>query len=468
MSNSFGPRATKKKQPFFLSGAIVVLIILLVGAIFHLKSSHQHNQVQHVNRHVTGILSVQNWVTPEGLRVYFVPSPELPMVDMQLAFDAGSARDTTLLGLAQLTNTLIGQGSKYKAADEIAEKLESLGAQFSSETRRDLAVMNLRSLTAKRYLDPALDLLKEVLETPSFNDDNITREKARLISEIQSSLEKPDAVAKRAFYLTIYQNHPYANPIQGEEETVARIAAKDIMQFYTQHYNAKNAVLAIVGDLDLEKAQAVAAEISEALPKGAELAALPAVPDLRQSVQYQVEFPSSQTHIMQGAPALRRDDSDYYNLYVGNHILGGGSLVSQLFDKVRERRGLVYDVHSYFLPLREQGPFIIGLQSRNEEVKEALAVVEETLRDFVKNGPSEDELAAAKKNITGSFNLQFSSNRTIVGQLAMLGFYKLPLDYFDTFRDKINDVTKEEIRGAFNKHVHPDSMATVMVGPAPK
>ena len=448
-----------------VSIAALILILSIVGYFYFRTSNHAH--VLHATRHTTGIMAVQNWTTDEGLRVYFMPSPELPMVDMQLAVDAGSVRDTNILGVAYLTNSLLTQGSQDNTTDQLANKLEGLGAQLSNEARRDVAVLNLRSLTAPRFLDPTLALFTGVLQKPLFNDENVNREKKQVISEIQSLLESPDAVAKHAFYMAIYKTHPYANPIHGEMETVAQIIPKDIAQFYTAHYNPENAVLSIVGDLSIERAKEIAETVSKALPEGKKLQALPAVIDQRTAVQLQVAFPSTQTHIMQGAPALRRNDPDYFNLYVGNHILGGGSLVSRLFDKVREQRGLVYDVHSYFLPFREEGPFIIGLQTRNEEVNQALSVVDEALREFIAKGPSAEELSAAKKNITGSFNLQFSSNRTIAAQLAMLGYYELPLDYFKTFSDKINAVTSEQIHKAFEAHVHPDNLITVMVGPPP-
>lgn len=457
---------TLKNNLVTVAIASIIMLIMAVVGYFYFQTAN-HAQVLHdAQHHGTGILGIKNWETKEGLRVYYMPSEELPMVDIQLAVDAGSARDTNLLGLAHLTNVLLTQGSLLNPTETFLQKIEHVGAQFSNETRRDVAVLNLRSLTQPRYLDPAIHLFTEVLEKPLFDEANVSREKQQTLSEIESLFESPDEVAKHSFFITIYKNHPYANPVLGEQETVKNISPNNVAEFYKNHYNPQNAVLAIVGNVSEEKAHDIAAAVSNAMPFGPKAEKLPPVSLLRQAIDLHVTFPSTQTHIMQGAPTLKRSDPDYFNLYIGNHILGGGSLVSLLFDKVREKRGLVYDVHSYFLPLREEGPFIIGLQTRNEEVNQALTVVAETLQDFLKNGPTDEELDAAKKNITGSFNLQFSSNRTIAAQLAMLGYYDLPLNYFETFNANINAVTAKQVHDAFVKHVDPQNFATVMVGPA--
>jgi zinc protease len=154
-------------------------------------------------------------------------------------------------------------------------------------------------------------------------------------------------------------------------------------------------------------------------------------------------------------------------LYVGNHILGGSGLVSRISEQIREKRGLSYSAYSYFNPMRQQGPFIIGLQTRNDQANEALQVARDTLQKFIQDGPTAKELEESRQNITGGFPLRLSSNKKIVGMLALIGFYQLPLDYLDSFSARVEAVTIDDIRTAFSQHLRPQQMVTVLVGDDP-
>ena len=177
------------------------------------------------------------------------------------------------------------------------------------------------------------------------------------------------------------------------------------------------------------------------------------------------DTPSTQTHIYAGQPGMRRLDPDYFPLYVGNHILGGSGLVSLLSEEVREKRGLSYRVYSYFLPMSDLGPFLLGLQTKTSQAAEAQKVLMDTLMRFATEGPTEDELKAAKQNITGGFPLRIASNAKIAQYLASIGFYRLPLDYLDRFNERVEGVSAEQIRGAFQRRVHPNRLAGGIVGP---
>jgi zinc protease len=177
-----------------------------------------------------------------------------------------------------------------------------------------------------------------------------------------------------------------------------------------------------------------------------------------------VDFPSTQTHLLMGQPGMSRKDPDYFTLYVGNYVLGGGGLVSRLADQVREQRGLAYSVYSYFMPMHAQGPFIIGLQTRSDQINEALDVVRDTVSGFVENGPTDAELTAAKRNLTGGFPLRIDSNGKICEYLAVIGFYDLPLSYLDDFPARVEAVNLEDVKDAFRRRVQPGRMVTVTVG----
>jgi zinc protease len=165
-----------------------------------------------------------------------------------------------------------------------------------------------------------------------------------------------------------------------------------------------------------------------------------------------------------GAPGIKRGDADYFSLYVGNYILGGGGFVSRLTEEVREKRGLVYSVYSYFMPMAELGPFQIGLQTKKEQAGDAMKVVNETLAKYIKNGPTEKELKAAKDNLIGGFPMRIDSNGKILDYLSVIGFYKLPLNYLDDFNQQIAKVTTKQIKDAFQRRVKPESFVTVTVG----
>jgi zinc protease len=161
---------------------------------------------------------------------------------------------------------------------------------------------------------------------------------------------------------------------------------------------------------------------------------------------------------------MRRGDPDYLPLYLGNHILGGSGLVSRISDEIREKRGLSYSANSYFSPMAVEGPYLLSLQTKNDSTEEALTVLHATLAQFIAEGPTEAELIAAKKNITGGFALNIDSNKDILGYIAMIGFYALPLDYLDTFIDQINAVSVAQIHDAFKRRIHPDKMVLITVG----
>ena len=417
-----------------------------------------------VNGVAQAMPAIQHWTTENGAGVYFVAAPELPMVDVRMVFAAGSSRDAALPGLAGLTNGLLDQGAAGLSADAIAERLDGLGAQLGSGSLRDMAWVSLRSLNDAEHFDPAFDLMVKVLSQPDFNPQDIDRERERTLVALRHSEQQPDDIAEYHFYADIYGKHPYASRPIGTEASLKRITREDIKAFHDRYYVAANATIAIVGDIDRPGAERLARRLSSALPAGQPAAPLPAVAPLKKASEEHIFHPSTQTHVLMGAPGMDRNDPDFFPLYVGNHILGGSGLVSQLYEEVREKRGLSYSVYSAFMPMQRKGPFILGLQTRNDQLEEALGVLRETLQRFHDQGPTEKELVAAKKNITGGFALRIDSNSKIIEYLAVIGFYGLPLDYLETFNDKVMAVTREQIRDAFQRRVHPDVMATVIVG----
>lgn len=407
---------------------------------------------------------IERWQTAQGAKVYYIQTEGLPMVDIRLSFDAGSSRDAYQFGLASLTSNLLDTGAGPWSADEIAQRFESVGARFSSGISRDTAWLSLRTLTEKKLFDKAVDTLHLILTEPHFAEADFKREKSRTLAGLKHREESPAAQAKIAFYNALYGDHPYAHPSSGMIETVAGFESKDLREFYQQYYVAANAIVVIVGDLNKVQAKQTALRLLSGLPTGEKPSPLPIVTMPTSGQTNNIAFPSSQTHVLVGFPGLYRKDPDYINLYVANHILGGSGLVSILFEEVREKRGLAYSAYSYFMPLLRKGPFMMGLQTRNEQAGRAVQVMQETLANFVKNGPSEKALEAAKKNITGGFVMRFDTNSKLTSYVEMIAFYDLPLDYLDTFQERVNAVTLSSLNEALKRRIKPALLQTITVG----
>ena len=410
------------------------------------------------------IPEIQHWITEQGVRVYFVAAPELPMVDIRVVFDAGSARDGEQPGLAKLTNTLLDSGTAELSVDAVAEAMDSVGAQLGGGALRDMAWLSLRSLSAEEYLNPAVSVMSKLLAQPAFAPDSLERERNRILSVLQEQAQSPGSIAGQAFYQALYGSHPYANLPEGNEDSLKSITQKAIQAFHQRYYVAANAIVAIVGDLDRSAVEALAVKLTSGLSVGTAAEVLPPVPELTEAKLIQIPFPSSQSHVYIGQVGMSRTDPDYFSLYLGNHVLGGSGLVSLLSEKVREERGLSYSVYSYFSPMAQAGPFLMGLQTRNDQTEEAVALMLSTLQDYVKNGPDAEALEAARKNITGGFALGIDNNSKIARYLALLGFYGLPMDYLQSFNSKIEALSLEQVSDAFRRRIDPDRLLTVIVG----
>ena len=407
---------------------------------------------------------IEHWQTMGGSRVYYVHTEGLPMADIQVVFNAGSASDGQQFGLSALTADLLDTGAGKWNADEIAQRFESVGAQFGVSSSMDTTTVSLRTLTDKTLFDKALETMQVILTKPAFNQADFKREQRRTLSGLKQQEESPAALASIAFYNALYGTHPYAHPESGVIKTVSAFKAADIRHFYQKFYVADNTIVVIVGALSKQQAEQTAEQLLAGLPLGKRPETLPDVAMPLKATQQHIEFPSSQTHVLVGLPGSYRKDPDYFNLYVGNHILGGSGLVSKLFDEIREKRGLAYSASSNFMPMLKPGPFLISLQTRNDQTAQALQVLNQTLADFINKGPTEVELTAAKKNITGGFAMRFDTNKELAGYVAMIGFYEMPLDYLDTFQQKTEEVTVASITDAFKRRVNPQLLQTITVG----
>ena len=415
-------------------------------------------------------LPIEQWQTASGARVLFVETRNLPMLDVSVDFPAGASRDSReKSGAAALTVRLMRLGAGGLGEDDISAQLAGVGAQLSARFDTDRGGYGVRTLSSAREREVAIALLALVLQKPAFPEDVLEREKARVLAGIREADSKPRTIADREFKRLVYGDHPYALRASGEADTVAGISRADLQAFYRRHYVAGEAVVSIIGDLSRNEARDIATRLTAGLPRASgALPVLPPVPLLPAAQESRLFHPASQAHIVIGQTGIRRLDPDYVPLWLGNHVLGGGGFSSRLTDEIRQKRGFAYSAYSYFNPLSLEGPFQIGLQTSKAQADEALKVARETLEKFVAEGPTVEELAAAKQNIVGGFPLRIDSNGKIHDYLAIIGFYRLPLTYLEDFPARIEAVTLEEVRDAWRRRIHPERMATVVVGASSK
>ncbi|WP_374681074.1 M16 family metallopeptidase [Accumulibacter sp.] len=404
---------------------------------------------------------IERWQTTAGARVLFVETHALPIVDIQVDFAAGTAHEGAgQAGVASLTRELVELGVAGMDETQLADRMADVGAELAGGVDRDRASLALRTLSMADKRAVALDLLRAILSTPQFPAAVFEREKARSVASLKEALTRPETLAERALWAAMYPSHPYGR--QATAESVAALERAQVLAFHAANYTAPRATLTIVGDLSRAEAEAAAEKLTAALPATPGMTAI-AVPELPRSGEQRIAHPALQAHLLLGLPALKRGDPDFFPLLVGNYSLGGGGFVSRLMKAVRDQRGLAYSVHSYFQPLAQLGPFEIGLQTKKEQAQEALKLTREVLAGFLAQGPSEEELLAAKQNLMGSFPLRLDSNRGILNSVAVIGFYGLALDYLDRYPDNIEKVTLADVKAAFARRVRPQHLVTVIV-----
>jgi zinc protease len=416
-------------------------------------------------------LKIESWTLPNGTRVLFVENHSIPVLDISVEFDAGSRRDPQgKAGTASLTNSMLARGLREASSPvaepamteaQISDAFADTGAQRGGGAGIDRGGATLRTLSSANEREKSVALLARVLAHPGFPENFVARDKARFISSIKEDETKPESIGEKAFWRLLYGSHPYAK--QESPTTVEAITREDLIAFHAAHYVANRAIISMIGDITRAEADAIAQQLTVRLSRGEPLAALPPVPPV-QGQEERIAHPATQAHILIGAPALARGDTDFFPLTVGNYVLGGGGFVSRLMREVREQRGLAYSAYSYFSPLAQPGPFQAGLQTQKEQADEALKVTRSTIAAFLREGPTPQELKAAKDNLIGGFALRIDNNRKILDNVAAIGFYNLPLDYLDTWTAKVAKVSAADIKSAFNRKISPDRLATVVVG----
>lgn len=424
-------------------------------------------------------IPIEHWTQASGVQVFLVSSPVLPMLDVQIDFDAGSRRDPSAqAGLASVSAAMSGKGvladalTQQPALDEnaLGAVWADLGASFGASASADRLSFSLRSLTYPDLLAQATQLAARQLGAPAFPAAIWQRERESLSAALKEADTRPATLAARAFNNAVYGIHPYGQEMT--PATLARISVADMQAFYRTLLPCR-AKVTLVGAVQRAQADALVTQLFSRLTPGSSnagacptLAPVPEVAALTQPLEQHLAFDSAQAHVLLGQPGFKRADADYFALTVGNYILGGGGFVSRLTQEVREQRGLSYSVYSYFAPGLHAGAFTVGLQTRPDQAAQAVQVARDVVRRFVATGPTQAELQAAKDHLMGSFALRVDSNRKLLDNVANMAWNDLPLDYLDHWTQQIDKVTISDIQAALARKLQPDTMVTVILGSA--
>jgi zinc protease len=419
-------------------------------------------------------LPIQHWTQPSGAKVYLVESHGIPMLDVQLDFDAGDRRDPAdKAGLATIVSRMNRKGLAARAGqpaldeNQLSEAWADLGAGLTVSASADRLSFALRTLSYPDLLPQAVALAARQLGEPAFPEAIWTEERARISAAIREANTRPATLASKAFAAAVYGSHPYG--YDTTEASLARISVADMRQFYARFVEPCRARVSLVGDVTRAQADALVRALLARLPQrdAARCEALPPVAEvapLSAPVTRAIAFESAQAHVLIGQPGYKRSDPDFFALTVGNYTLGGGGFVSRLTSEVREKRGLTYSVYSYFAPGLHAGAFTIGLQTRPDQAAQAVEVARAVLAKFVADGPTETELKAAKDNLVGGFALRIDSNAKLLDNVANIAWNNLPLNYLDTWTAQVEKITAADIKAAFARKLQPERMVTVVLG----
>ena len=417
-------------------------------------------------------LPIQKIPLSSGAQLYFVETRGIPMVNIGIDFPGGSVHDAKgKIGVSDFTADLMNKGSRIKGSlqDEakIVDRISDLGAAVSFQSGSELTTVRIKTLSKTEVLNQVVEQVSDMLAFPLFDGKILAREKTLEMSALKDSETKPETILAKQFKKMIYRDHPLAN--MSTTESILKISREDLRQFHQKFYRPGNMKILIVGDVSQEKAIAIANRLVANLPKGTiNLPELPKLEPLAMASSSQREIrianPAQQAHIQLGITAIPRNSPDYFPLLVGNYVLGGGGFVSRLMNEVREKRGLAYSVYSYLNPGKNSGFFSAAMQTKKDQAEESVQLLRKTIQEYVENGPTPEELVAAKSNLINGFPLRIDSNSKLLDNISSIAWHDLPLNTLDEWTNQVNQVTQRDIQIALKKYLDMDRMVTVVVG----
>jgi zinc protease len=399
---------------------------------------------------------------PNGLQLLVVENHELPVLSVSLALPAGSRYEPAgMEGLAGLVAELITKGTRTRTADQIAERIEGVGASLSAGADDDYFTIGTTVLTDHTEL--AFDLLSDVLLNSTFPESELELARTRTLSSLRLEQSQPGSVASRFFSQTLYGRHPYGR--QATETSVKAITPVAVRSYASSRLRPGGGLLVLAGDVTLARARALATRFLGAWRGAAPVAAAPARPPAAKATEILlVHRPgSAQSNIVVGNLAQRPGDPLYYPFVVGNKILGGGA-DARLFLILREQKGWTYGAYSGMSRRRDLGYFSATTEVRTPVTDSALTELMRQLRRIRTEAVADSELTSAKGFLVGSFPLSIETPQQIAGQVTRVKLLGLGPEYLRTYRDRLAAVTALDIRRAARSTIRPDSSVIVVVG----
>jgi zinc protease len=412
---------------------------------------------------VCSALEIERTTLSDGAVLLVSEQHSLPMVTIIVAFDAGARRDPAgKAGLASLTARCLTLGTMAMTAAEFNRKVDFMGSSVTVGASEDFAEAGMTSL--KRYQHDTLALMASVLRAPALRDEDIIRKRGEIVAEIQSAQQEPGYVASVAFRKQLFGDTPYGHPPEGTVDSVDRLTPDDVRDFYAKYYRMGSAVIAVVGDVKANEIKAeLEKELAEPSGKVAPQAAPPA-PAVPPGVHLiAINRNVAQANLILGSAGIARSNPDFYRFKVMDYILGSGGFASRLTKVVRSKAGLAYSISSGALAGIFVGSFRIVLETKNRSANEALRLIFQQLRDIREKPVSSQELAAAKKFLIGSFPLSLDRQSSIADYLLMTELYHLGVDYMNTYKTRIAEVSIADVQKVAQKYIHPDAMLLVAV-----
>ncbi len=401
------------------------------------------------------------------LKVFVIEDRRLPRVLMRVEVRSGAADEPAdKAGLANLTLLSLRQGSEQRDATTLAKDLDGMGATVATSIGRDAMVLTGQFL--KDDWAKGLAIMGELVLTPAFKNEEIDRQRSQILAARVSSRDQNALVAGEHAAALVYGQHPYGRPETGEAGSISNLTRADIVQFHQSTFRPNNTLIVVVGDVDATQAQA---EV-EAVFRDWMRADVPPRPSVAgaafDSTRVRLlDKPSvTQTELVVGLPGPPRSTPDYFAVQLMNYVLGGGGFSSRLVQNARVKGGLTYGASTEFDMGQDTGAFYLSTSTKNASVGTMMDVARQTLRDFIAQGPTAQELADAKRFVIGSLPLAMQSAAALAGQWAAVDRHGLGLDYFDRYATNVEAVTAADVKAAAAKYLRDDKLAVVAVGTA--
>lgn len=430
---------------------VLVALILLFASVWWVPTP------------ATAFATVETIVTPKGFTVWYVREPAIPIISLSLSFQGGSAFDPKgEEGLASFASSLFDEGAGELDSQAFQREIINRAIQLHVDAGLDEIVVDLQTLSAKR--DDAFRLLGLALSKPRFDAEAVERIRAQILHVLLEGKNDPEKRSAEGWYRLAFADHPYGSPKDGTEDSIKAISGDDLKAFAKNRLARNNVVIGAAGDVAREEIARLVDLALGDLPAEASATSLPdATLPLAGALRIE-RLHVPQSVVAFGLTGLKRADPEFYAAYVMNYVLGGGGFTSRLYTEVRDKRGLAYSVYSYLQPMRAAGLYVGGVATQNSRVAESIALVRAEITRMAREGVTPDELAAAKRHLTGAFALRFDTGGRIANMLVGMQVDQLGIDYFEKRNDYVNAVTVEDIARVAKRLLDPDKLLVMVAG----